>query len=832
MLIVLLVIPPISPLLTSSPATNKSRPERRPHSKPIRSNLKVLVINFQGLRNKVADLNACIDENNPDVIIGTETHLNSSVTSNELFPSNYTVFRKDRNYGQSKGGVLIATKNDLLATYRPDLDSDCEVVWVSLEIQGAKQILIGSFYRSHKYGNSTDYLDQLRASLRSASKNKNGQIYLAGDFNLPDIDWSSRSVQPGSQYLDLSKCMLDICNEFGLDQMVSEPTRVNNILDIFLTTNPTLVDRSTLIPGISDHDGIPMIMISTRPKISSKERPRKVYSFHKADIHGIKLSFNTQKANILNEQFKKVFTRENDILPPVDSNTIPTMPDIEVSLEGVVKLLKELNPNKASGPDGIPAHILKLAAEEVAPALCSIFQKSLDTGVLPSSWLCANISPVFKKGDRSLASNYRPVSLTSICCKVLEHIIHSQIMGHFDNYSVITNRQHGFRQRHSCESQLILTTNDLVQSLDHRSQTDMIIMDFSKAFHTVPHNRLLCKLQNYGIKSHTLTWISNFLKLRKQRVVVGGDFSDWVDVISGVPQGTVLGPLLFLVYINDLPDNISSEVRLFADDCVIYRQIKNNLDQVQLQKDLNNLSEWQNKWQMHFNTKMCFSMRITHSRNPKLFHYTLDKDILESTASHTYLGVDISNNLTWNRHVNHITSSANRSLAFIRRNLYSCPRSVKANAYLTLVMQAFIGVFIFRDPYTVSLSNKVEQIQRRAARFVCTDYSPHSSVTEMLKDLGWDSLKVRRTVNRLAIFHKARLGLLALPMNNLQPVRRPYRHNHSNSFLHIPTNKDCYKYSFFPRTVRDWNLLPQNITDLEDPKQFKSAALRILRRDD
>lgn len=106
-------------------------------------------------------------------------------------------------------------------------------------------------------------------------------------------------------------------------------------------------------------------------------------------------------------------------MPPVDSNTIPTMPDIEVSLEGVVKLLKELNPNKASGPDGIPAHILKLAAEEVAPALCSIFQKSLDTGVLPSSWLCANISPVFKKGDRSLASNYRPVSLTSICCKSL-----------------------------------------------------------------------------------------------------------------------------------------------------------------------------------------------------------------------------------------------------------------------------------------------------------------------------------------------------------------------------------------------------------------------------
>ena len=310
--------------------------------------------------------------------------------------------------------------------------------------------------------------------------------------------------------------------------------------------------------------------------------------------------------------------------------------------------------------------------------------------------------------DRSLASNYRPVSLTSICCKVLEHVIHSHIMHHFDNHSVITNRQHGFRQRHSCESQLILTTNDLVQSLDRRSQTDMIIMDFSKAFDTVPHNRLLCKLQNYGIRGNTLNWITNFLKSRKQRVVVSGDFSDWVDVISGVPQGTVLGPLLFLVYINDLPDNISSEVRLFADDCVIYRQIKNNLDQVQLQNDLNTLSEWQSKWQMHFNTKKCFSMRITHSRNPKFFNYTLDNDVLESTDCHTYLGVDISNTLTWNRHINRITSSANRSLAFIKRNLYSCPRSVKANAYLTLVRPLLEYSSSVWDPYTVSLSNKVE----------------------------------------------------------------------------------------------------------------------------
>lgn len=173
--------PPSPPLLSSSPTTNKSR--CRPNSKPIRNSYKILVINFQGIRNKVADLNVCIDENNPDVIIGTETHLNSSVASNELFPRLYTVFRKDRTYDQSKRGVLVATKNELLATHRADLDSHCELVCVSFKIQGAKQILTGSFYRSHKYDNSVDYLDQLRVSLRNASRNKNGQIYLASDFN-------------------------------------------------------------------------------------------------------------------------------------------------------------------------------------------------------------------------------------------------------------------------------------------------------------------------------------------------------------------------------------------------------------------------------------------------------------------------------------------------------------------------------------------------------------------------------------------------------------------------------------------------------------------------
>ena len=181
----------------------------------------------------------------------------------------------------------------------------------------------------------------------------------------------------------------------------------------------------------------------------------------------------------------------------------------------------------------------------------------------------SKITPIFKKGDRSLASNYRPISLTSICCKILEHIAYSNIMNHFDRHVILTDRQHGFRSKHSTESQLILTTRNLTNSLNNKSQTDMIIMDFSKAFDTVPYNRLLNKLNIYGIHNKTHTWISNFLKFREQRVVVG-EHSTWTNVVSG----TILGPLLFLVYITDLLDNIHSTVRLIADNCVLYREIK------------------------------------------------------------------------------------------------------------------------------------------------------------------------------------------------------------------------------------------------------------------
>ena len=248
---------------------------------------------------------------------------------------------------------------------------------------------------------------------------------------------------------------------------------------------------------------------------------------------------------------------------------IKKWPGVFVPLRALalVKLIKVLKPSKALGPDELHHRVLKLATELVS-VFAHLFQQSIDTGEIPKEWSLANICPLFKKSDRSLACNYRPVSLTCVPCKLLEHIVCSNIMAHLDGYKLLSDRQHAFKKRHSCETQLTAVINYWAKILDNRGQVDPFILDFEKAFDTPPHELLISKLFSYGIGGKTLKWIDSFLWFGQQRVVVNGVKSEWAPVLSGVPQGTVLGPLLFSLYINDISSYIESEIRPFADNCV------------------------------------------------------------------------------------------------------------------------------------------------------------------------------------------------------------------------------------------------------------------------
>ena len=274
-----------------------------------------------------------------------------------------------------------------------------------------------------------------------------------------------------------------------------------------------------------------------------------------------------------------------------------------------------------TGPDAVSGHVLKQAAAEVTPMLTHLFQQSLSTGEVPKQWKLAYVTPIFKAGKRSNPTNYRPISLTSIVCKAMEHILTSEIMKYLEAHNILAPCQFGFRSAHSCESQLLTVTDDLSKALNNKLQVDVGILDLSKAFDKVPHRRLLSKIESYGITGKVLNWLESFLSNRSQQVIVNGSFSSPCDVISGVPQGSVLGPTLFLLYINDITEGINSQMKLFADDCLIYRVIHNTEDHQALQRDLTTLSKWADKWQMAFNISKCKIMQVSNHHSKSLFSY-------------------------------------------------------------------------------------------------------------------------------------------------------------------------------------------------------------------
>ena len=305
-------------------------------------------------------------------------------------------------------------------------------------------------------------------------------------------------------------------------------------------------------------------------------------------------------------------------------------------------------------------------------------------------------------------------------------------MNHLSQNNLLSDNQHGFRARRSCETQLITTVQELAKNISSGKQIDAILFDFSKAFDKVPHRRLLMKLDHYGIRGTTLKWIQDFVIGRIQQVLLDGTHSSTCDVDSGVPQGTVLGPLLFLIFINDLPEYVTSNARLFADDCLLYRVINNNNDQHQLQNDIQQLEIWEKKWQMQFNADKCLTIHLTKKRKTAEFNYTLHNYIPEVTKDSKYLGVTFSSNLSWNSHINNISAKANRTIGFLRRNIHSCPSIEYASSVW--------------DPYTRNNIQQLEAIQRRAARFVYNNFYDREPgvVTSMISRLQWESLEQRR----------------------------------------------------------------------------------------
>ena len=407
----------------------------------------------------------------------------------------------------------------------------------------------------------------------------------------------------------------------------------------------------------------------------------------------------------------------------------------------------------------------------------------------------------------------------------MEHVVVSAIMTHSDKHNILYPLQHGFRKNRSCETQLLEFVDDVTKNMENSKQTDVLIMDFSKAFDKVSHNLLTHKLNYYGIQGKTNAWIQGFLSCRTQAVILEGETSGYVPVKSGVPQGSVLGPSLFLFYINDIPVGLNSTIRLFADDTIAYLVIKSNSDCETLQKDLNTLGIWENTWKMAFHPDKCNVMSISRNKNPFVYNYTLHGHILEHVDKAKYLGVTIQSDLKWHSHINNICNKANSTLGFLRRNLNISSTSVKEQAYKSLVRPSLEYACSVWDPYFTEDINKIEKVQRRAARYVTNRHRNTSSVSDMLDHLKWRDLAHRRTEARLVMFYKISYHLVAITKTDrlIQPLRQS-RNTHTLSYQIPSCRTQIRQQSFFPRTIKIWNSLPPSIVMSDSIESFKVAV--------
>ena len=362
-----------------------------------------------------------------------------------------------------------------------------------------------------------------------------------------------------------------------------------------------------------------------------------------------------------------------------------------------------------------------------------------------------HIVPVHKKGDKHLPSNYRPISLTSIVVKVMERIIHRQLVSALESKQLINDAQHGFRHKRSTVTLLIAAVNNWASCLERRNSVNCVLLDLAKAFDSVPHYHLLLRLESLGVRGNLLSWFNSFLTKCYQRVVINGCFSDWLPVCSGVPQGSVLGPLLFLLYIDEVNHIVSnSVVKLFADDIALYKEIVSPYDQKLLQEDLTKIYQWSQLWQLNLNPRKCESICISFKRSPRVCEYHLNSQSIPTNSVVHYLGIYIISHLKWKDHVKHVSAKASRTLNFLRHSFFASLSVVKATAYNCLVRP----LLEYASPVWYLHTNKdikyLEAIQCHAARWVCgSRWNPHShqwskSSTSGQQELKWPSLQTRR----------------------------------------------------------------------------------------
>lgn len=523
-------------------------------------------------------------------------------------------------------------------------------------------------------------------------------------------------------------------------------------------------------------------------------------------------------AEIFAETFSGNFSSEpNTPLPRVRApRNGHSLSEIKVD-EGIVEgHLLGLDANKSPGLDDVTSTFLKLCAPFVSSPLTKIYKLSLSTGTLPESWSYSSVTPIFKKGDKHCPRNYRPISLTSAVLKVLERVISSELLEFLLTSSVIPKEQHGFIPGRSILTNLLTCVDTWTIELDRKNPVDVIYLDFSSAFDRVPIRRLLHKMEHFGVRGRLLGWMETFLCGRSFSVKVGAARSSFRPASSGVPQGSVLGPLLFLLYVSELPSLISSTSACYADDMKFF----NNPFEFSsvLQNDCDAILRWTEEWMLPLNLAKC---RVLHlGRNNPRMKYYLDGYPIESCDSHNDLGVVVDSNLTWSSHILHCTTKAKKSLYMVQRCFNRCSCQTLSSLYKTYIRPILEFAGPVWHPTFRQDELLLEQVQRRATRIPFGNVRP--SYEERLSMMKLDKFTDRKLRGDMITAFRAVRGFFGVDLSSLFTFNRNQLRGH-----HYKLRREQFfirgrEYFLTNRVFLLWNGLPSGIVNASSVNVFKN----------
>jgi hypothetical protein len=542
-------------------------------------------------------------------------------------------------------------------------------------------------------------------------------------------------------------------------------------------------------------------------------------------------------ADVLADSFASVYTDGVPVLPIYHQQFPGNFEFAPLTMADVAVKFSKLDVNSSMGPDGVHPLLLRSCSGLVLPFFM-LFSKSLHDGVLPSSWKESRIVPLFKRGSRYVPLNYRPISLTSVCCKTLERVISEQLYDYLDGHDLLSPDQFGFRRGHTVDDQLLLTYGEVTRWLDCGRVVDVVLFDFAKAFDTVCHDILLHKLERLGVAGSLLAWIRDFLVGRSMRVSVSGISSGSRRVGSGVPQGSVLGPLLFLIYVNFLPSALLCRCKIFADDLKLYLRVSHDslfnmaLDVSRCQRDIDEICSVSDSWGLKLNAEKCVVLRfqrgvVAWDCVRPLDAYRIGGSDLKFVQCHKDLGVSVDVSLRF--HV-HIRMSVNRAAA-LSANLLKTTLCRSAEFMMQLFISHIRPLIDFASPvwntgYIADLK-LLESVQRRWTKNVdgLREF-PYAYRLEVLNLYSIKGRLLRADILKCwKIFH----GKCSIRPGDIF-VMAPHvgTRGHRFKLAHLASTLECRRRFFSLRCVKVWNSLPDEVVSLESMTSFKFNLHTVL----